>query len=566
MFHRLVALLAVALASAPALAQQSTLYEGGKVFTARDDRPFVEAFVVRGGKVAATGSTGDLRLLFPHARRVDLKGMTVVPTLNDSHAHVAKLTDERFIVGPHPSTWAPDGGPTVQEWVVYISERAAQSPAGTPIVGYYGRRLYEDLNAMGVTARDFLDSITTQHPVVLLEWSGHASASNSAALDAADIRDFQPDPFGGWGGRDDTGRLTGVLQEYAILPLVRYLSRMVPDAHYVSQYGGWVAGAESVGVGETHDYIFVDEGERFAPVIQQLPRPDAIVPHCIITRAGQQCAPGPDGIIRRKVFSDGTQVACSAYVTAAYLRPEWCPTGFDVNAGYGIKNLTDAQMDWAIDDTLQRGGMLSVHAIGDAGIEHILSRLEARPGVNWKGKVSIEHFNVTGESHVKRAKRLKVSISGMGTHQFLIPSMMVEQHPGHLHTHALKLRSLLTPELDDDGVTVLEPLTLALGSDAFGPHAPSPWLDAMFLVTAPFNPTEALSMEQVVRAYTRGTAEARLRADVGVLAAGKRANFAVLSQDVFAVTPDKLPKTGSVLTVIDGAVRWNTGVLDLSVP
>lgn len=542
MFPRFLAVLAALLTGAPALAQSYDIYENGKVFTSRDDRPYAEAFAVRDGKVVAVGSTYDLRVLYPptkaNVRRVDLGGRTVVPGLIDAHSHVAMLTRAEFVVGDHPSTWAPTHGPTAQQLWDLVAARAAQVPSGTPIVGFYGAGFYKGLNSLGTTARAFLDAATTQHPVFLIEWSGHAVAANSAAIDDAGLRDFQPDPYGGWRGRDDLGRYDGVFQEFAVLPLVKRLAGRVTNAEMTAQYAFYDSGNTAQGVVETHDFMFVDEDERLAVVRAGLPRPSAYQPNCIITREGKLCAPGYDGVIRRKIFVDGTQVSCSAWVPVQYLRPELCPMGFGaVNAGMGIQNMTDDQVRWVLEDVLVRGGMMSVHAIGREGIKQILRLLKEREDVQWGPRVSIEHFVMPDSDDVDAAAALGVSIVVTGTHNLLIPPMMAEQHPDHLRTGAQPHATLLA-----------KGMRVGAGSDAFGPAAPNIWFDILGLVGA----GQPVTVEQAVRMYTRGSAEARMRHDVGTLAAGKRATFAVLSQDVFTVSPEHIPATTSLLTVVDG--------------
>lgn len=73
---------------------------------------------------------------------------------------------------------------------------------------------------------------------------------------------------------------------------------------------------------------------------------------------------------------------------------------------------------------------------------------------------------------------------------------------------------------------------LALGSD--GPR--NPFLNIMFATTYPTNPDEALTREQAVTAYTRGSAYAEFaEREKGRLAPGMFADLAVLSQDIFTV-------------------------------
>jgi len=60
-----------------------------------------------------------------------------------------------------------------------------------------------------------------------------------------------------------------------------------------------------------------------------------------------------------------------------------------------------------------------------------------------------------------------------------------------------------------------------------------------------------------VRAYTSGSAYAAREEDrLGTLEAGKFADLAVLSQDIFSVSPDTIGKTRVTMTMVGGKVVY----------
>jgi predicted amidohydrolase YtcJ len=82
----------------------------------------------------------------------------------------------------------------------------------------------------------------------------------------------------------------------------------------------------------------------------------------------------------------------------------------------------------------------------------------------------------------------------------------------------------------------------------------------MFAVTHPAQPSEALTVEQAVEASTRGAAYAEFEeADKGSITAGKLADLAVLSQDIFTAPVAALPATESVLTIAGGEIVHDSG-------
>ena len=90
-------------------------------------------------------------------------------------------------------------------------------------------------------------------------------------------------------------------------------------------------------------------------------------------------------------------------------------------------------------------------------------------------------------------------------------------------------------------------------------------LNVMFATTHPDNPGEAISREQAVIAYTRGSSYAEFaEREKGMLVPGMLADLAVLSQDVFTVALGKLPETTSVLTLVGGKVAYDAKALRAS--
>ena len=79
----------------------------------------------------------------------------------------------------------------------------------------------------------------------------------------------------------------------------------------------------------------------------------------------------------------------------------------------------------------------------------------------------------------------------------------------------------------------------------------------MFATTNANNPSEAMTREQIVRAYTSGSAFAEMEETrKGTIAAGMLADLAILSQDIFTVPRDVLPATVSTMTIVGGRVVY----------
>ena len=90
----------------------------------------------------------------------------------------------------------------------------------------------------------------------------------------------------------------------------------------------------------------------------------------------------------------------------------------------------------------------------------------------------------------------------------------------------------------------------------------NPFLNIMFAVTHPRRPSEAISIEETVIAYTATNAFAEFEEqNKGTLSVGKVADLAVLSQDIFKIPVAALAQTKSVLTMVNGKIVYDAKVL-----
>ena len=133
--------------------------------------------------------------------------------------------------------------------------------------------------------------------------------------------------------------------------------------------------------------------------------------------------------------------------------------------------------------------------------------------------------------------------------------VVIVQNPSHFMLGDIAIARLgPRPDFQVVRSLLVQGIPLALGSD--GPL--NPWLNVMFATMHPLNPQEAITREQAVIAYTRGSAFAEFQEmEKGTIAPGKLADLAVLSQDVFTVPMDELPKTSSVMTIVGGRIVWS---------
>jgi predicted amidohydrolase YtcJ len=125
---------------------------GGRIFTGDSTRPWVEALAVRGDRIAAVGTTTDVRRLAGQgAREIALDGRVVIPGINDAHDHLAEpALGPQFRTGTSPT---PD--PPASQVLDSVRALAGRTPAGTWLGTPVGMRVFAD-GAVGRTTLDRL--------------------------------------------------------------------------------------------------------------------------------------------------------------------------------------------------------------------------------------------------------------------------------------------------------------------------------------------------------------------------------------------------------------------------
>ena len=510
----------------------------GKIFTADTAQPWVEAVLIQGERIAQVGTSVEmLDAAGSDAQRIDLEQRTVVPGFNDAHDHVAPFPPAvSFLTSADP---LPD--PAIDQVLDSVRAIVAREPAGTSITTSVGERILSDPRAR----RAELDRVAPEHPVVLAAWTGHGQVLNSAALAAVGLTDDVQDPLGGRYERDGAGRPTGLLEEYASYNLwsvgLGNDSAAVAQAYQaraaqVVQWG--ITSVQSFGLGMTPAVL-----SRVLPALD-LPVRLRIMRFPVTTPEGREVEPwealtgsrlGSITVSGTKWVLDGTPIERLAVHRAPYSdRPGW----------YGRLNFPPDTLRAMVAEAWNDDDQSIIHAVGDSAVGLVLSTLAAvRPADEWRmRRPRIEHGDGLSPDQYDLARQLGVVIVQNPSHLALGPMVAARYGSERLATFQ-PLRSLL-----QNGIV------LAFGSD--GPL--NPFLNLMFAVLHPDNPSEAINMEQAVRAYTWGSAYAEFMEDEkGRLVPGQLADLAVLSQDIFSVAPTELPATSSVLTLVGGRAVYD---------
>lgn len=513
-----------------------------KIFTGDTSRPRADAIAILRNRISAVGSNEEVRRLAGRTTRVvDLGGRRVVPGFNDAHTHFA----------PEPTaTWLQFSSmePTWAEVADALRRAAAQARPGQWILGQVGGTAY----AERAFDRNALDRIAPAHPVVIETFYGHGTVVNSRAMKLLGISERPSNPLGGSFERDGKGgTFNGRVNEYADWIIDRKLSDLVSDADAVTALKRM--GAEATSFGVTSLQIMPTMRiERFARLLERADLPVRVraIPFSLTTTRGRDMTEirflrsyksrssrvKLGGI---KWIVDGTPFEHGAAMRSAYA---------DLPDERGRMNFNATQVEMMLRESLRLDEQLLLHAVGDRAIETIFSAMEKigrGSSVDWKTKrVRIEHADALSGDLLARAKQLGIVVVQNPTHFSLVEMLYSRWSP---QMQFEKQRTLI-----EAGIPY------AIGSD--GPM--NPGLNVMLATIHPSRPTEAISRPQAVSAYTSAAAFAEFAEhEKGILKAGMLADLAVLSQDIFSVPPEALPRTTSVLTIVDGKIVYDSKIL-----
>jgi predicted amidohydrolase YtcJ len=518
----------------------------GKIFTSNAKQPYVEALAIRGDRILATGSAANLKSLAgPQTKQIDLSGRTVIPGINDAHNHLELKPTNQVDVGMGENV-----DPSWSDAKAAIASAAQKSPANSLLVAEIGSSIFRDVSVN----RDSLDKLAPANPLELVTFTGHAIILNSAGLKFFKIHEDQPDPLGGRFERDSNGRLTGVVREYATIDIERTMEDAVPDEAAVGQLRATLDEAAKWGITSIQDMSNGMAPARAVELLEKVPTPLRIrvMRMPITTPAGRDIQEGlglprnPTSMITvsgTKWMTDGVPIELTFTPRDKIKMPAAPP--FDDAVTYLPLTFSEKEIAAMLKESLQNKDQLMLHISGYPAAKTVLDAMDATGGqAVWSSRrLRFEHGDGAYSDLVERIKTYGI---------------VVVQNPSHFmalagagdspFAKAQPVKSLLAA-----GIPV------ALGSD--GPT--NPFLNILFATLHANHPSEAITREQAVTAYTLTSAYAEFaEKQKGSLEAGKLADLAVLSQDIFTVPPPELPKTESVLTMVGGKVIYDAHALN----
>jgi predicted amidohydrolase YtcJ len=250
-----------------------------------------------------------------------------------------------------------------------------------------------------------------------------------------------------------------------------------------------------------------------------------------------------------KIFADGSLIGRTAAMCDDF-------TGDPGNRGFFQMDV--ARLRGLITRAHRAGWQVATHAIGDRAVSTVIDiyeeALAAHPRRDPRHR--IEHCGVCRPEDVRRMAALGVIPVPQGRFISEIGDGMLAALGSDRAPWCYRQRSFLEAGIELPGSS---DRPVVKGAPLLGIH------DMVNQRTAsgrPFNPQEALTPEQALRAYTLGSAYAAFREDVlGSLTPGKLADFVVLSADPTAVAREAIGEIEVLATVVGGAIAHDAASL-----
>jgi hypothetical protein len=528
----------------------------GKIVTVDPEDSLVEAVAVKGGRIIATGSSFEVKKLARKgAKIIDLRGKTVLPGIIDSHTHPHNAAMNFLEINCRGK-----GIKGIKDIQAAVAKKCKELGPNEWIrgSGYNDSKLSERRQI----TRWELDEVSPRNPVYIVSDTGHQAVVNSKALEIVGITRSTPDPAGGQIDRDEKGEDTGLLYETA----TKLVSDKVPEYTVDQVKEGlrqlWCQFSEW-GITSTHDASgqmlgirgyqeLLAEGVRRVRVSLMV----SIKPWRAgdedmldsMASLGLESGFGDEWlrIMSLKIMGDGSGAGgTSGVYTPQHRGPK----------GLGLMTTPAEDMERIVARAHEAGLRVSIHSIGDRGIDIALDCIEkaqkAKPVKDTRHR--IEHNSCCTPKQLKRIKKLGVVPSSSIGYMYGLGDQYAENYGPErvrwLHPHkTMKEMGIIAGGNSDCPVTFY-----------------SPFVQIYAAVTRKTSsgqvvgPEEAISVMDAIRVYTMNGAYLSKEEDLkGSIEVGKLADMIVLDRDMLTIPHDEIKDVKVLTTIVNGKIVYTT--------
>ena len=521
----------------------------GRIWTGDPGRPWVDALAVSDGRIAAVGTSDAIELLVGDAEVIDVRQRLVLPGFIDTHTHLLGLGDPTDTLNLATVR-------SRRQFVRRIAAAAADRPAGSWLVGRaWDQRLWGDT----LPHRDWIDRLTPNHPVWLLQRDQQMGLANGLALERAGVVAGMPGAQTAGNGPEGPG-LTGILTGAARRQLDDAIPAPPPAARdraldnalreaavrgvtSVHHIGGW-------------DDIEVfrrarDDGRLTLRVYAAVP----IDTWVRLDRAvGVKAFGGHDGRGGERLRLGAVHLSLDGSLaarTAAFYAPY-----ADIPAETGrlaVDIDTVRPLVFAADEA---GMQVLARAVGDRANQVALAMYE---------QVVDRHGTRDRRFRVELAQHLRpIDVARFATLRVLASALPFSTiHDGRWIDRQLGPERARTSFpfralLDAGAIVTFGSGWLDRGSPIDGIYAAVTRRTLDGLHPQGWVRDQRLTIEEALRAYTSAAAYASFEDEhTGTLTVGRFADFIIVDRDLLTIPPNDIPSVVVIMTVVGGEIVFD---------
>lgn len=525
------------------------------IFDSVQETPFSGYVAIKGNRIQKVGKGDDYSDLVGENTEVrDCGDKTVMAGFHDSHTHLLMAGMFRTYVNLMDAKSEEEAARMVKEAADASGEKEGW------IRGFSWYHVFWERKEL--PTRKSLDQYFPDRPVCLINAEAHGAWVNSKALEIAGITRDTKDPFGGEIARDENGEPTGFLYESASGLVTKYAFIFTPEEEKVI-IREYMKGAAAYGITSVNDvqpYFHGNMGNL--DVYSEMDRsgeltvrlhvaPDLLGDLDQVLEWRDKYKSDRLRVDMVKQFLDGVSTTHTALVLEEYT---------DAPGSFGISLNDTEAIKAAVPEAHKRGLSIKLHSCGDKSARMGLDYYEN--AINLYGKNTcrhaIEHVEMLSPEDLPRFGELGIIPSVQPEHIALTQKFSENPYFVTLGKERADKTWPLKSLYDTAGV-------LAIGSDC--PVVDSnPFLEIYRAITrlhndgepeGGWNPTQKLSLYEILRCYTYGSAYGvRREGELGTLEEGKFADVVVIDRNLFTAQPDEIFNAAVELTIMDGTVVY----------
>jgi predicted amidohydrolase YtcJ len=532
----------------------------GRIATLNADDQFVSAAAIKDGLFLAAGSDEEiLNYRGSRTELIDVNGRTVIPGLNDSHAHLIRGGLNYNI----ELRW--DGVPSLKEALVMLREQAEHTPEGqwVRVVGGWSEQQFEEKR---LPTLEELNEAAPNTPVFVM-YLYSLGFMNQVAIEALGYSKNTHYP-GGVVELDENSNPTGLLvaKPSALLlysSLVK-APKLSPEdqanstLHYFRELNrlGLTSSIDAGGGGQ----FYPNNYEVAKKLAQEGKLSIRIAYYLFAQEKGKELKSYENWLSMTEPDQNDDIIHAKGYmVGGAGENLTWAAADFEnfLEPRPELGEETESELRPIIELLVKNRWPFRIHATYDESIGRFLDLFEEIneemrfDGLRW----IIDHAETISEKNMQRVKALGGGIA--------VQNRMFFQGEHFVNRYGAKAAETAPPvkEMLEMGIPV------GLGTDGTRVSSYNPWLSLYWIVSGKTWGGETIYPEEnrldrttALRLMTRGSAWFSGEEDVkGTIEPGKFADLAVLSADYFSVPEEDMKNMESVLTIVGGKPVYGAG-------